>query len=96
MKVTIQTRQVYHKYAEVEINVCDADYDDYLINNKYGDLTDYLSERDHLYTDEIDSSVDKSEYECGSGEYEYRGMNETGTDSEWRYECKELNTGGHL
>ena len=96
MKVTIQTRQVYHKYAEVEINVCDDDYNDYLINNAHGDLTDYLFERDHLYTDEIAFKCCKSEYELGSGVHEYTGMNETESDSEWRYECKELNTGGHL
>lgn len=96
MKVKIQTRQVYHKYAETEIDVCDDDYEAYLINNEYGNLQDYLSERDYLYTDDIDSSINKSEYQFGSGVDEYVGMNETESSSEWRYECKKLDIGGHL
>ena len=95
MKVTIQTIQFYHKVAEVEIDVCNDDYEDYLINNKYGNLQDYLSERDHLYTDNIDEAISKADYMSGDGKH----LIEDDVWSEssiWRYDCKELNTGGHL
>ena len=40
--------------------------------------------------------MDEAVYVFGSGVYEHDGMDEEYSDSEWRYECKELNIGGHL
>ena len=48
MKVRISTRAVYHKVAEVEINIPDME------NEK---VLDYLLENENLYTDKIDEKL---------------------------------------
>ena len=58
MKVKIKTRQVYHRYAEVEIDVHDMECND---------IHEYLLENEHLYTDEIDDKISKAEYIWGNG-----------------------------
>lgn len=97
MKVKIQTRQVYHKYAQVEIEIPnDWKESDGL------ELQDYLIARDDLYTDKIDKAISEAKYEYGFGtdsdanSHYNSAMNEPESDSEWRYECEELNDGGHL
>ena len=97
MKVKIQTRQVYHKFAEVEIEIPnDWKESDGL------ELQDYLIARDDLYTDKIDKAISQAKYEYGFGtdsdanSHYNSAMNETESESEWRYECEELNDGGHL
>jgi len=98
MKVKIETRQVYHKYARVEIEVCKDDLD----NGKWTTLQDYLIAKDDLYTDQIDKAISKAKYEYGFGtdsdanSHYNSAMNEPESESEWRYECEELNDGGHL
>tara|TARA_R100001510_G_C7656142_1_gene215803 strand:+ start:79 stop:342 length:264 start_codon:yes stop_codon:yes gene_type:complete len=87
MKVKIIQRSVYHKYAEVEVEVPDG--------MECNDVHEYLTENEDLYTDKMDQAISEVEYEYGSGLYEYRGMDED-TDSEWRFECDELKFGGHL
>jgi hypothetical protein len=96
MKVKIQQRSVYHKYAEVEISIDKDDYEDYLVNNKFANLREYLEEKEHLYSEKIDKKLEEAHYVFGSGVYEYDGMDEEDSESEWRYECDELETGGHL
>ena len=88
MKVKIQQRTVYHKYAEVEVEIPN--------DIKGKDIDTYLTDNDHIFTDKIDKAMDEAHYYFGSGVYEYDGMDEEGSESEWRYECKELDTGGHL
>lgn len=91
MKVTIETRQVYHKYAQVEIEIPN-DWKD----SDGLELQDYLIARDDLYTDKIDKAISKAEYVHGTGLYDFDGHEDAEADSEWRYECNELNEGGHL
>jgi len=91
MKVTIETRQVYHKYAQVEIEIPN-DWKD----SDGLELQDYLIARDDLYTDKIDKAISKAEYVHGTGLYYFDGHEDAEADSEWRYECDELNEGGHL
>ena len=95
MKVKIMQRSVYHKYAEVEIEVPN-DW-----NNKDGEenyydehLNDYLFDNEDLYTDEIDEKMSKAEYEFGFGLGD--GMDEKDNESEWRYEVVAKQDGGHL
>lgn len=88
MKVTIQQRSVYHKYAEVEVEIPN--------NIKEDEISEYLLTIEDKWIDEIDEKVHLSEYKFGSGIYDYDGMNDNTTDSEWRYDCEELKTGGHL
>ena len=97
MKVKIETRQVYHKYAQVEIEVCEDEFDHFKLDNgKWTTLQDYLISHEDLYTDKIDQAISKAKYECGNGIEEHDGMNEPQSNSEWRYECDKLHDGGHL
>ena len=95
MKVLISQRSVYHKYAEVEIEIpndwrkSNGD-DDY-----YTHINDYLHDNEELYVDKIDNAMSKAEYEFGFG-VDYTGMEEKDSESEWRYDCYEEKTGGHL
>ncbi len=92
MKVKIINRSVYHKYAEVFIEVPD--------NIKKEELLDYLNENSQMYEYEMDSAINEADYEYGSGIGEYRGMDED-VDSEWRFEYEgdeegDGYVGGHL
>lgn len=84
MKVKIMQRSVYHKYAEIEIE----------IPNDVEDVQQYLVYNENLYVDKIDEEMSESEYEYGSGVNDYTGMNEPESESEWRYEYEGI--GGHL
>lgn len=86
MKVRISTRAVYHKVAEVEINIPDME------NEK---VLDYLLENENLYTDKIDEKLAEKDYDDGSG-YEYGGWTEQTDDTETRYDVDEEKYGGHL
>ena len=71
-------------------------------NIKEDSLPDYLIDNEHLYVDKIDEAMHKATYEYGFGtdadaNSHYNScMNEPDSESEWRYECDELKTGGHL
>lgn len=94
MKVKIQQRSVYHKYAEVEIEIDKKDYENY-IKKENLNLQDYLLENGQLYDDKIDKAISEADYEFGSGANDYDGMDDN-SDSEWRYDCEDLKIGGHL
>ena len=85
MKVKVTIRKVYHKIAEVEIDVP---------NMKYEEVADYLIENENLYTDEIDKKVYEAEYDYGFGLG--NGMDERDVVEEWRYDIVDKNFGGHL
>ena len=96
MKVKIQNRSVYHKFAEVEIEIDNDDFEHWKLDNgKYANLQDYLLENEDLYSDKIDEAMSKAEYVHGTGIYDFKGMDDVETDSEWRYE-NERGEGGHL
>jgi len=100
MKVKIQNRSVYHKFAEVEIEVDEVELkewmDDAEAEGKYTDLQEYLNYNCHLYDEQLDEAMSKAEYVHGTGLYDFKGMDDAESDSEWRFECDELKTGGHL
>jgi len=88
MKVKIQQRSVYHKFTEIEIEVPNLiDYE--------SEIHDYLTNNEDLWSDEMDAKFEESEYEFGSGVHDYEGMNESNSDSEWRFQCPN-GYGGHL
>jgi hypothetical protein len=96
MKVRIQNRSVYHKFAEVEIEIDNDDFEHWKLDNgKYANLQNYLLENEDLYSDKIDKAMSKAEYVHGTGLYDFKGMDDAETDSEWRYE-NERGEGGHL
>lgn len=94
MKVRIQNRSVYHKFAEVEIDIDKKKLKEY--TDSGASIVDYLFDHSNLYDDKIDQAMSKAEYVHGSGLYDFPGMDDAESDSEWRFECDELKMGGHL
>jgi len=88
MKVKIQHRSVYHKFAEVEIDIPK--------DIREEDVQEYLIDNEHLYVDKIDKAMDETSINYGTGCDEYRGMTEPKATSEWRFDIEETNYGGHL
>ena len=88
-------RSVYHKYAEVEIDIDKDDYENYISEFSDG-INGYLNYNEDLFIDKIDEAISEANFEYGNGVDDYNGMNEPQSESEWRYECNELKIGGHL
>ena len=88
MKVKIMQRSVYHKYAEVEVEVPDT--------IKEEDVQEYLIDNEDLYTEKIDEGIDRAEYEFGFGLDNDLGLDEKDSESEWRFEVVGKQYGGHL
>ena len=86
MKVKIMQRSVYHKYAEVEIDIPDMECND---------IHEYLLENENLYIDKIDEAISEANLEYGTGVNDYTGMDEPLAESEWRFEYGNK-YGGHL
>jgi hypothetical protein len=87
MKVKIMQRSVYHKYAEVEIEIPN-------IIVRRGQTQEYLSDNEHLYIDKLDTAHAEAQLEFGSGVNDYAGMTDADAELEWRYEVN--GQGGHL
>ncbi len=88
MKVKIMQRSVYHKYAEVEVEVPNEIKDE--------DVQDYLNEYSHMYEYEMDSAINDAEYWFGFGLDNDSGLDEKDSESEWRFEIVGKQYGGHL
>ena len=92
MLVKIQQRSVFHKFTEVEIKVPSHVQED--------DIMDFINDNTKLWEKQMNSKYEKTEYEFGSGVHDYEGMNESESDTEWRFKCPvdlEGNSyGGHL
>ena len=84
IKVKITQRSVYHKIAEVEVEV----------PNDVQDIQKWLLDNEQTYIYEMDASINESKYEFGFGLGD--GMEEVDQESEWRYDVKGENYGGHL
>lgn len=97
MKVQISQRYVYHRVGTIEIEIDKDKYQDWIKENNYDieDLDYYLSMNEDLWEEQIDEATSSSELEFGNGCYE-NGFNEQDSETETRYDCKELQTGGHL
>ena len=87
MKVKIMQRSVYHKYAEIEIDVPD------LIEGG-GCVQQYLINNEDLWVDTLDKKINISEFVFGNGmdTYDWTDRDE---ESEWMY-MGEDGIGGHL
>jgi hypothetical protein len=87
-KVVISTRAVYHKYAEVTIEVP--------ANIKDEDVDEYLSNNDN-FSEELDQKLGEAEFETGFGLNE--NMNDFDEEHETRFDVYnskgEVTWGGH-
>tara|TARA_R110000851_G_scaffold114153_2_gene239137 strand:+ start:20614 stop:20880 length:267 start_codon:yes stop_codon:yes gene_type:complete len=88
MKVKIMQRSVYHKYAEIEVEVPEI--------HDYNNMQEYLIDNEDLYTDEIDEKISNARYEFGFGLENDGGLDEKDNESEWRFDIVGKNYGGHL
>ena len=91
-KVKIIQRSVYHKIAEVEIEIPN----DWNIHTEDGInfIHDYLIDNEDLYVDKIDEKISKAEYEFGFGLGD--GMDEKDSEHEMRFDIVGEQYGGHL
>ena len=87
MKVKISVRQVYFKTTAVDIDIPNDISAD--------DIGTYLNDNAELYSDSIFRGLEEEDYEEGIGMDSGHWTDED-MDSEWRYDCKSLNTGGHV
>lgn len=97
MKVKIQQRQVYHKFAEIEIEIDKNEFDHYRLDNgKHTSIDEFIIYKEGDWIDDIENKLNDTEFVYGNGVDDYKGMNEPESESEWRYECDDLRIGGHL
>jgi len=86
MKVKVSARIVYHKYAEIEIDI-PSDVDD---------IQDFLHANDGLWSEELNTQLYNQGYDYGHGIDMHPGMEDINEPSEWRYDCEKAGEGGHL
>lgn len=103
MKIQIEQRSVYHKIAVVEIEVDADEYEHFKLDNgKFTGMDDYLLDNEHLWAEQIDEKLAQADYVFGIGcdadanKYNKTNFNMPSDESEYRWEWKEKNQGGHL
>tara|TARA_R110002012_G_scaffold9277_4_gene42815 strand:- start:2422 stop:2691 length:270 start_codon:yes stop_codon:yes gene_type:complete len=89
MKVKITQRSVYHKIAEIEIEIPD------LIDDET-EVQQYLIDNEYLFVDKIDKKINNAHLNFGFGLDNDAGLDEKDNESEWRYDIVGQNYGGHL
>ena len=87
MKVRISQRVVYHKVAEVEIDIPNDIHED--------DIQEYINNHEELWTEDIDKKLSEAEYRHGLGMHT-GDWSEKEDVWEWRYDVDEIKYGGHL
>lgn len=96
MKIKIQQRKVYYKYAEVEIEIDKDDYVKKYLNDQTNSLADYIQDNEEMWLEKMNIAMDETSLQYGNGVYELKGMHFHDQDEEWRYECEDLKDWGHL
>ncbi|QDP66736.1 MAG: hypothetical protein GOVbin5978_12 [Prokaryotic dsDNA virus sp.] len=86
-KVKIMQRSVYHKVAEIEVNV-PSELDEF-------NVQEWLTDNESLWVDELDHKMNETEFVFGNG-METDNWTDWKEDSEWRYYDIDNKTGGHL
>jgi hypothetical protein len=87
-KVKIMQRSVYHKIAEIEVEVSDE--------VEVEDIQEWLQFNEELYVDKIDKALNEAPFEYGFGLGD--AFDDDREESEWRFEykVKDKYFGGHL
>tara|TARA_X000001382_G_scaffold125424_1_gene110853 strand:- start:1421 stop:1723 length:303 start_codon:yes stop_codon:yes gene_type:complete len=99
MKVKIQQRKVYQKFAEVEIEIDNNDFERWRYEKeKYyaecGDydmidlinIKDYLIIKEDLFKEKINQAINKAKYV----------IDDSRSDNEWKYEIENDNETMHI
>lgn len=89
MKVKITQRSVYHKIAQIEIDVPVSK------NAEFDEIQEWILDNESTWVDKIDYKINEQEFVFGNG-MDNGYWTDRYEDSEWRIDCKELKTGGHL
>ncbi len=96
MKVKITQRNVYHKIAQIEIDVPvpkDAFFET---------IHEWIMDNEDEWVDKIDHKLNQEEFECGNGMDDDRSWTDSHEDSECRIDAVretklgKMPTGGHL
>lgn len=77
-KVVVSNRSVYHKYAEVEVEVPN--------NVAEENIEQWLYDNSEQYDSQLDQKISEAEYVFGTGLYDFAGMEDAESDSETRYD----------
>jgi len=88
-KVILSNRSIYHKYAEIEIDIPD--------DIKTEDISEWVNNNSDTYANSLDCQVSDASYEFGFGID--GAMNEVDSESETRYDVmvdSKIINGGHL
>ena len=88
-KVTITERRVYHKVADIEIEVPDI-----IVRRKQVD--EWLLDNEDKWEQALDDKFNDAELNWGHGIDKYDGMEDFENNSETRYDVINENYGGHL
>ena len=88
-KVTITERRVYHKVADIEIEVPDI-----IVRKKQVDK--WLLDNEDKWEQDLDDKFETAELEHGTGLGMVPDMDEIEADIETRYDIINENYGGHL
>jgi hypothetical protein len=85
-EVVISSRVVYHKYAEVHIDIP--------VDIPLEEVSDWLFENENIFVDSLDQSLHEAKLEYGFGLG--GGMDEKDSENETRYDVINENYGGHI
>ena len=96
MKVKITQRSVYHKIAQIEIDVPvpkDAEFDQ---------IQEWIIDNEDTWVDKIDHELNEQEFVFGNGMDDDNNWTDNNENSEWRIDAVretmlgKMPTGGHL
>lgn len=86
MKIKVLQRNVFHKVAEIEIEIPDSVNEDM--------IDEYVNEHEELWVEQLEEQMRSTDYGYGFGMDTDHGWTDKDHPCEYRYESK--NIGGHL
>ena len=93
MKVKISQRSIYHKIAEIEIDVPNE--------VSFPNIREWIVDNEDTWVDKIDHKISETEFESGNG-MDDGAWTDQDSESEWRYDAMfetvlgKMQSGGHL
>ena len=76
MKVKIQQRQVYYKFAEIEFEIDENEFDHYRLDNgKYTSIDEFIVYKEEDWIDDIENKLMENESDLEDLINEFEGVN---------------------